>query len=82
MVIVGQEKQRTQKHSGGGKSPQWTTTLQFNSHDSMCRVQVFDDDLGKDDLMGEGTINLNQCYQNPNRTENGNRCFTQNTLTC
>ena len=51
-MIVGQEKQRTEKHSGGGKSPQWTSTLQFNSTDSLMRVLVFDDDLGSDDLMG------------------------------
>lgn len=71
MCVVGQEKQRTQKHSGGGKKPQWTTTLTFQSTDPIMKISVWDDDFGKDDLMGEGTVNLNQCYQNPTRTENG-----------
>ena len=73
--MVGQEKQRTQKHSGGGKTPNWTTTLQFQSTDSLMRISVWDDDVGSDDLLGEGTVNLNQCYQNPNRTENGMSLF-------
>ena len=66
--MIGQEKQRTEKCSGGGKSPQWTTTLQFQTKDSLLRVQVWDDDIGKDDLIGEGTVNLNQLYSMPNRT--------------
>ena len=73
--MIGQEKQRSEKHSGGGKNPRWNATLQFQSTDSLMRIQVFDDDIGKDDLMGEGTLNLNQCYQNPNRTENGKFFF-------
>lgn len=81
VVLVGQEKQRSEKHSGGGKQPHWNSTLQFQSTDSILRVQVWDDDLGKDDLMGEGTVNLNQCYQNPNRTENCSLFLIQNMWT-
>lgn len=36
----------------------------------MLRVTLYDDDFGKDDLIGEGTLNLNQLYSMPNRTEN------------
>jgi Ca2+-dependent lipid-binding protein len=50
----------------------WTDTLQFNSTDSMMRIQVYDEDtFSSDDLIGDGTLNLNQFYQNPMRTENG-----------
>lgn len=79
MVYVGSEKQRTEKHSGGGKNPRWNATLQFQTRDPILRIEVYDDDFGKDDLLGAGTVNLNQCYQNPNRTENGNSFFIQST---
>jgi hypothetical protein len=46
-------------------------TLQFqNTNDNMMKVIVYDDDLGKDDLIGEGIYNLTQLYSMPNRTEN------------
>lgn len=34
------------------------------------KVEVYDDDFGKDDFIGEGTVNLNQLVANPMRTEN------------
>jgi hypothetical protein len=54
VCMIGQQKQRTATHSGGGKKPQWQTTLQFQVQqmESVMRVAVFDDDLGKDDLIG------------------------------
>lgn len=36
--------------------------------DPTMRVQVYDDDTFKDDFIGEGTLSLNQFYQNPMRT--------------
>lgn len=68
ICMIGNEKKRTQTHSGGGKKPQWTDTLVFNSKEQMMKVTVYDDDFGKDDLVGEATVNLNQLYNNPNRT--------------
>ena len=36
----------------------------------MMQVQVWDKDkFSKDDLIGEGTMDLLQCYNNPNRPE-------------
>jgi hypothetical protein len=48
----------------------WSDTFSFNSNDSLLRVQVWDEDNISDDLIGEGTVNLNQLYSMPNRTEN------------
>jgi Ca2+-dependent lipid-binding protein len=70
VCCIGNERKRTKTHSGGGKKPQWTDTLVFNTKDNIMRVSVYDDDLGKDDLVGEATVNLTQLYNNPNRTEN------------
>ena len=73
--MIGSEKKRTATHQGGGKKPQWTDTLIFNTKDSIMKVAVYDDDFGKDDLVGEATVNLNQLFNNPNRTENCNFCL-------
>lgn len=70
IIYVGNEKQRTKTCSGGGKNPQWQDTFQFNSTDPNLRVEVWDDDTFSDDKIGEGRVNLQQCYSNPNRTEN------------
>jgi len=43
-------------------------TLVFQTGDNLMRVEVFDEDAVSDDLIGEGSFNLTQCYQNPNRT--------------
>lgn len=68
-VSVGNQRQRSGTHRNGGKHPQWSDTFNFNTNDSILRVQVFDEDtFSRDDLIGEGTLNLNQFYQNPMRT--------------
>jgi len=70
VCTIGHEKQRTKTHQGGGKKPQWYDTLQFQSNGSFMKVEVYDDDFGKDDFIGEGTVNLTQLTSNPMRTEN------------
>lgn len=49
-------------------NPQWTDTFQFNTTAQQLKVQVWDDDTFSDDMYGEGTVNLGQCFNNPNRT--------------
>ena len=72
VIKVGNEKQTTRACNGGGKQPSWTDTFSFSSTDQLMRVEVWDKDtFSKDDLIGEGTVNLMQFYQNPTRTENG-----------
>ena len=34
------------------------------------KVQVYDDDIGKDDFFGEGTLNLHQLLSTPNKPIN------------
>lgn len=69
VLMVGNEKQRTRTCQGGGKRPVWTDTLSFNSTDNMLRIQVYDEDtFSRDDVIGDGTVNLIQCYNNPMRT--------------
>lgn len=70
VVTIGHEKQRTKTHKGGGKKPLWYDTLQFQTNGNMMKVEVYDDDWGKDDFIGQGTVNLNQLTSNPMRTEN------------
>jgi Ca2+-dependent lipid-binding protein len=75
-ISIGNESKRSRTCNGGGKSPQWSDNLEFNTTGTLLRLQVFDEDtFSKDDLIGEGSLNLNQFYQNPMRTENGNYRF-------
>ena len=72
VCIIGNEKKRGAAHNGGGKKPQWQDTFVFQAAGaSLMNVQVWDKDTFSDDMVGEGTVNLNQLYGNPNRTENG-----------
>jgi hypothetical protein len=51
--MIGNEKQRSRTCNGGGKKPTWTDTLQFNTTDTLLRVQVYDEDtFSRDDLIG------------------------------
>ncbi len=69
IIFIGNEKQRSRTCNGGGKTPSWTDTFQFNSTDALLRVQVYDQDtFSRDDFIGEGTLQLNQYYNNPWRT--------------
>lgn len=52
ICIIGNEKQQTKAHSGGGKNPQWMDTLCFNSMDQFMKVQVYDKDTFSDDMIG------------------------------
>ena len=46
---------------GGGKNPHWNDTFYLTVQgDPMMRVEVFDDDSGRDDLVGMGNYNLMQ----------------------
>ena len=72
---IGGEKKRTKTHNGGGKKPQWMDTLNFMTQGPVMSVSVYDDDFGKDDFIGEGSIQLGQFYSNPTRTENGKLHF-------
>lgn len=65
---IGNEQKRTKTHKGGGKKPQWMDTLTFMSKGTVMTVAAYDDDFGKDDFIGEGSLNLNQFYSNPSRT--------------
>lgn len=52
VCTIGHEKQRTKTHQGGGKKPFWSDTLRFQSNDNLMKVTLYDDDFGKDDLIG------------------------------
>eukprot|EP00281_Chroomonas_sp_CCMP1168_P006044 CAMPEP_0206260442 /NCGR_PEP_ID=MMETSP0047_2-20121206/27097_1 /ASSEMBLY_ACC=CAM_ASM_000192 /TAXON_ID=195065 /ORGANISM="Chroomonas mesostigmatica_cf, Strain CCMP1168" /LENGTH=290 /DNA_ID=CAMNT_0053687537 /DNA_START=59 /DNA_END=927 /DNA_ORIENTATION=- len=54
------EKFRTKTHKSGGKTPKWGDRKTFNikEGDGMIYLEVFDDDIGKDDLIGKAAINL------------------------
>lgn len=69
-MIIGNQKFQTKPHSGGGKTPKWNETFKFDANVAELKVQVFDDDIGKDDLHGEGSLSLAKWTSNPGKPEN------------
>lgn len=80
-IYFGGQQYKTSVCKEGGKNPSWTETFTFNSAtDTNLRVEVWDDDVGNDDLIGAGTFNLMKVYNCPGmRSNNGNSLVTQST---
>lgn len=71
IIHIGGQKFQTKPHSGAGKKPKWNETFTFNGNANELKVQVYDDDIGKDDYYGEGTLNLNNWMSNPGKSNTG-----------
>jgi Ca2+-dependent lipid-binding protein len=64
-VMVGSNFQRTPTHKNGGKSPSWQCTLTFNrTIETAIKFEVWDSNTGKDQLIGEGTLDWNYAFAN------------------
>lgn len=72
-VTIGNNKQRTQAHQGGGKNPRWMNTLTFNgvtSNERLMRIAVFDEDVTTNEMVGEGTYDITKAVKNMNQSQN------------
>ena len=69
--LTVREKWRSKTHNNGGKTPSWNEKKTFNvvEGDDRLMLQCYDDDAGKDDLVGSVAIDLNQLYQRGTRDE-------------
>ena len=70
-LTIGQNEFRTDIKKGAGKTPAWNQnfTCFINGEQSMD-IAAFDDDAGKDDLIGKDTISLAQVFQQKNVFQN------------
>ena len=66
---MGNQKFQTKPHSGGGKAPKWNESFKFETNGAELKVQAYDDDIGKDDFYGEGTLDLSKWLANPGKVE-------------
>ena len=66
-LSVGDEKRRTKTHDNAGKTPVWFDVFEFNkTNEETIFFDVHDEDVGKDDLVGSGTISLDAiCVAKP-----------------
>lgn len=80
-IYFGGQQYKTSVCKEGGRNPSWTETFTFNNAtDTNLRVEVWDDDIGNDDLIGAGTFNLMKIYNYPGmRSENGKSLVMQST---
>jgi hypothetical protein len=71
IISIGNQKQKSKVHQGGGKNPQWTDTFQFQAMgNQFMKLELYDRDILKDDFIGQGSFNLTQLYKYPSKTEN------------
>ena len=58
-VQIGQKTFRTKTHNNGGKNPSWYDEFEYyRTTEDTLYAYVNDDDVGKDDLVGSGTLDL------------------------
>ncbi|CAI2377313.1 unnamed protein product [Moneuplotes crassus] len=58
VLISGSEKKKTKTHNKGGKNPMWNESLTLKYVDTNMTIQVWDEDITSDDLVGGGVIDL------------------------
>ena len=68
-IKIGQNEFRTKIANGAGKTPSWNETFTcFINGEQNLELSAFDDDHGKDELIGKDTISLAQVFQQRNVT--------------
>lgn len=71
IIHIAGQKFRSKTHNGGGTKPQWADSFTFQGSATELKVEVYDDDIGKDDFYGEGFLDLSKWLANPNKAETG-----------
>ena len=63
-VRVGNQEYKTKTANDMGKNPTWNDTFTFKINgEQTLDFYLYDKDVGKDDYIGEGKINLSTLYQ-------------------
>ena len=71
VCVINGQRQKSRVHQEGGKQPRWNDTLIFNiSNFSGMNVQVWDEDMVVDDLIGEGYVDMSAYMSNPGISRN------------
>lgn len=67
MASVGGEAKKTTVQNGAGKTPKWPDILTYFDKGTVLKVVVKDDDVGADDVVGEGSLDISGAYTHPNQ---------------
>eukprot|EP00826_Nyctotherus_ovalis_P055430 TRINITY_DN7358_c0_g1_i2.p3 TRINITY_DN7358_c0_g1~~TRINITY_DN7358_c0_g1_i2.p3 ORF type:complete len:129 (+),score=46.59 TRINITY_DN7358_c0_g1_i2:149-535(+) len=58
-IEMGSQNARTKAHDNAGKQPSWFDVFEFNrTNEDVINFSLYDDDIGKDELIGSGSIHL------------------------
>ena len=71
IIHIGGKKFQTKPHNGAGKYPKWSEVFTFDGNANELKVQVYDDDIGKDDYYAEGRLNLCGWLSHPGQAQTG-----------
>ncbi len=69
IITIGGQKFQTKPDSGAGKKPKWVEYFTFQGNANELQIQVYDEDVGKDDFIGEATVKLDKWMTAPNKPE-------------
>jgi len=67
-IKIGAQTEKSKECTDGGKFPSWTDTLTFRrDKEDLINIEVWDADVGKDDLIGQGALAMSTVFNNSNK---------------
>lgn len=67
LISIGGESKKTTVQNEAGKTPKWADIVTFYEKGNTLKVIVKDEDIGSDDLVGEGSMDISQAFLKPNQ---------------
>lgn len=70
IITVGNQKYKTRTANGAGKNPNWTDVFTFRiSNETQLLFEIYDRDIGEDDFVGSGYVQLDNVFMRRNVQE-------------
>lgn len=67
LISIGGQCKKTTVQNEAGKTPKWPDIVTFFENGNVLKIVVKDEDVGADDLVGEGSIDISGAYTHPNK---------------
>lgn len=67
LISIGGQAKKTTVQNGAGKTPKWPDIVTFFEKGNILKIVVKDEDVGSDDLVGEGSLDISLAFSNPNK---------------
>jgi hypothetical protein len=68
-MTIGNSTKKTTVMEEAGKTPVWNDILTFSEEGDWLKITAMDEDVGKDDNLGTGVLNIRSIYEHPNEPQ-------------